>query len=150
MQTATSFAHKPPRLSSSLYSPPSLPAPPVSAALSSPPPPPAPPLQKFPVDTLRPHIHRILHSKFSSSASYNADRTWCKEVAEDIKKRMLEAAPKGWKFVVLVEVTENAGQGGKLDLAGHWDREWDVAITENLITDKIIVSVIALALRVQY
>ncbi|KAG8921120.1 hypothetical protein FRC00_009101 [Tulasnella sp. 408] len=48
-------------------------------------------------------------------------RAWCKEISERVKGRMLEIQPKGFKFIVTTIINENLGQGGRADMASHWE-----------------------------
>ncbi|KAG9317188.1 hypothetical protein JVU11DRAFT_1381 [Chiua virens] len=48
-------------------------------------------------------------------------RSWMKDIKERIKDRMLEIQPSGFKYIVLVQISENLNQGGRADMISHWE-----------------------------
>ncbi|KAF8205124.1 hypothetical protein BJ912DRAFT_1074223 [Pholiota molesta] len=48
-------------------------------------------------------------------------KAWMKEIGERVKERMLEIQPRGFKYVVLTQINENRGQGGRADIVCHWE-----------------------------
>jgi len=73
-------------------------------------------------------------------------KLWIKEIGERVKERMLEIQPSGYKYVVLTQINENRGQGGRADLACHWE-DADTVAQEVYVSDTLICICIALAIR---
>ncbi|KAH9482848.1 hypothetical protein JR316_0004948 [Psilocybe cubensis] len=75
------------------------------------------PRPKFDADLLKAYMRKLLSSTLQSSAWPGKDRDrlkgWMKEIGERVKERMLEIQPRGFKYVVLVQINENLGQGGR-------------------------------------
>jgi len=69
-----------------------------------------------------------------------------KEVGDRVKERMLEIEPRGFKYIVLTQVNENVGQGGRADVSCHWE-DSDAVVKEILVTDSLICICIAFAVR---
>jgi hypothetical protein len=69
-----------------------------------------------------------------------------KEIGDRVKERMLEIEPRGFKYIVLTQVNENVGQGGRADVACHWE-DSDTVVQEVLVTDSLICICIAFAVR---
>ncbi|KAF8743800.1 hypothetical protein AX14_000216 [Amanita brunnescens Koide BX004] len=68
-----------------------------------------------------------------------------KEISERVKERMLEIRPRGFKYVVLTQVNENLGQGGRADMCCHWE-EGDCVAEEVFVNDSLICICIALVI----
>jgi len=69
-----------------------------------------------------------------------------KEIGERVKERMLEIQPSGFKYMVLVQINENRGQGGRADMVSHWE-DGDVCVNELFWNESLICTCIALAVR---
>jgi len=72
-------------------------------------------------------------------------KAWIKEIGERVKERMLEIQPRGFKYVVLTQINENRGQGGRAGIACHWEDN-DVVAQEVYYNDSLICVCIALAI----
>jgi len=98
-------------------------------------------------------MKRILSSRLSGS-EWGSDKEklkiWCREIVEEVKKRMVEIEPKGYKYSVTAQVSENCGQGSRADLACHWDSEYDCIAQEMFINDSVICTLLAFVIRIQY
>ncbi|KAI0254303.1 hypothetical protein BJV78DRAFT_1121771 [Lactifluus subvellereus] len=111
------------------------------------------PRPKFDSDQLKPYIKKLLDSTLQNV-------TWAdfrdkererrgalmKEIGDRVKERMLEIEPRGFKYIVLTQVNENVGQGGRADVACHWE-DSDAVVQEVLVTDSLICICIAFAVR---
>ncbi|KAH9943080.1 uncharacterized protein BXZ73DRAFT_87501 [Epithele typhae] len=73
-------------------------------------------------------------------------KAWMKEIGERVKKRMLEIQPRDFKYIVLTQINENAGQGGRADLVCHWE-DSDAVAQEVFANDSIICICVAFAVR---
>ncbi|KAF7313669.1 hypothetical protein HMN09_00523500 [Mycena chlorophos] len=71
---------------------------------------------------------------------------WMKEIGERVKSRMLEIQPAGFKYIVMTQINENLGQGGRADLVCHWE-DADVVVQEMFSNDTLICICIAFAVR---
>ncbi|KAF8974409.1 hypothetical protein BDZ97DRAFT_20928 [Flammula alnicola] len=124
-----------------------------ASGLRSPPPPrssASSPRPKFDSDLLRAYMKKLLSSTLQTSAWPDAkerDRVkgWMKEIGERVKERMLEIQPRGFKYVVLTQISENRGQGGRADIVCHWE-DGDVVAQEMYYNDSLICVCIALAI----
>ncbi|KAH9077435.1 hypothetical protein EDB83DRAFT_2350005, partial [Lactarius deliciosus] len=73
------------------------------------------PRPKFDSDQLKPYIKKLLSSTLQNVAwadfkERERGRALVKEIGDRIKERMLEIEPRGFKYIVLTQVNENAGQ----------------------------------------
>ncbi|KAH7903777.1 hypothetical protein BJ138DRAFT_1167625 [Hygrophoropsis aurantiaca] len=59
---------------------------------------------------------------------------------------MLEIQPHNFKYVVLVQISENRGQGGRAEMTSHWE-DCDACISEIFWNDSLTCTCIALAMR---
>ncbi|KAF8165165.1 hypothetical protein B0H34DRAFT_793585 [Crassisporium funariophilum] len=124
-----------------------------ASGLRSPPPPrsSAPsPRPKFDGDLLKAYIKKLLSSTLQTSAwpdpkEKERVKSWMKEIGERVKERMLEIQPRGFKYVVLTQINENRGQGGRADIVCHWE-DGDVVAQEMYYNDSLICVCIALAI----
>ncbi|KAK7061578.1 hypothetical protein R3P38DRAFT_2830263 [Favolaschia claudopus] len=73
-------------------------------------------------------------------------KAWIKEIGDRVKTRMLEIQPTGFKYIVLTQINENLGQGGRADMACHWE-DSDVVVQEMFSNDSLICICIAFAIR---
>ncbi|KAM0752623.1 hypothetical protein T439DRAFT_323247 [Meredithblackwellia eburnea MCA 4105] len=138
-----------PALSSSTSTLPSSPSPLSGRSTSGASSPVAPPRRPFDGEALRPVIKRTLN-RMLNSTSWARDaeraRAWSREIGEEIKKKMIELEPSGYKFFVNCSIAER-GSGGSSNLATFWDERQDVAISETFINDTLFCSVLAVAVR---
>jgi len=124
----------------------------ASGIRSTPPPvSPAPsPRLKFDGDLLKAYIKKMLPTTLQSSPwpdlkDRERVKAWIKEIGERVKERMLEIQPRGFKYVVLTQINENRGQGGRAGIACHWEDN-DVVAQEVYYNDSLICVCIALAI----
>ncbi|KAF8639833.1 hypothetical protein AX17_001088 [Amanita inopinata Kibby_2008] len=73
---------------------------------------------KFDNDALKAYIKKLLSSALQSQVwpelkDRDKSRLWIKEISERVKERMIEIQPRGFKYVVLTQINENLGQGGR-------------------------------------
>jgi len=106
---------------------------------------------KFDSDQLKTYIKKLLASTLQNVAwaefrEKEKGRALMKEIGDRVKERMLEIEPRGFKYIVLTQVNENVGQGGRADMACHWE-DSDAVVQEILVTDSLICIVIAFAVR---
>ncbi|TRM68256.1 hypothetical protein BD626DRAFT_534375 [Schizophyllum amplum] len=111
-----------PRLGSSQSSP-RLPALSLSSRQSNASPVPRP---HFDTELLKAYVKKLLATTLQSAAwpeAKDRDRVkaWMKEIGERVKERMVEIQGKGFKYIVLTQINENLGQGGRADLVCHWE-----------------------------
>ncbi|KAK0552910.1 hypothetical protein OC846_001489 [Tilletia horrida] len=109
------------------------------------------PRPKFDTDALSSFLKTHLASKLSTgSITWTRDKDRNKQVtaelAQSAKAKMLELAPKGFKFVVQVQLVENLGQGGRGDMACHWE-ETDQVVQELFSNDRILCTITCFAIR---
>ncbi|KAK0523252.1 hypothetical protein OC834_003531 [Tilletia horrida] len=109
----------------------------------------ASPRPKFETDTLSTYLRNHLAARLHGVA-WNRDkdktRALTTELAQSAKAKMLEIAPRGFKFVVNVQLVENLGQGGRGDMACHWE-ESDQVVQELYSNDRILCTVTCFAVR---
>ncbi|GAA5915074.1 hypothetical protein JCM5296_000257 [Sporobolomyces johnsonii] len=142
----------PPPASSSLASPASAPSPPATRS-------PPPPRRDFNPTLLRPFIKRILAAPEVTAAVWDRDADLLGKRANDwaseIKKRMVDLEPRGYKYLVTVSVSErgssSASSGsGRAVLATFWDPSSDVAVSEVFQNDTVVIAILAVAIRILY
>ncbi|KAF4620023.1 hypothetical protein D9613_005497 [Agrocybe pediades] len=119
------------------------PPPPRSSGASSPRP-------KFEADLLKAYMKKLLSSTLQNSTwpepkERDKVKQWMKELGERVKERMLEIQPRGFKYVVLTQISENRGQGGRADIVCHWE-DGDIVAQEMYYNDSLICVCIALAI----
>ncbi|KAJ7179283.1 hypothetical protein C8R46DRAFT_1159923 [Mycena filopes] len=73
-------------------------------------------------------------------------KAWIKEIGDRVKTRMVEIQPTGFKYIVLTQINENLGQGGRADMACHWE-DSDTVVQEMFSNDSLICICIAFAIR---
>ncbi|GAA6006793.1 hypothetical protein JCM10207_009098 [Rhodosporidiobolus poonsookiae] len=146
------------------------------ATAASPPPPdnsssssssPAPATQRkrdFPTPLLRSFLKsRILALPEVTSAVWDRDAaaltaTKADEWAAAVRARMVDLEPQGWKYFVQVSVSERpAGASsaptvpaGRAVLSTFWDPASDVCVSEVFQNDTVVVTILAVAIRIQY
>ncbi|PWN46260.1 hypothetical protein IE81DRAFT_319142 [Ceraceosorus guamensis] len=103
----------------------------------------------FDSSKLKVQLHKVLHSRLAGVA-WERDKEKMKavnrDIADNVKSRMIEIEPKGFKYLVQVQLSENKGQGGRADAAYHWE-EGDVVIHEMYANNDLIATVTAYAIR---
>ncbi|TDL29272.1 hypothetical protein BD410DRAFT_12237 [Rickenella mellea] len=109
------------------------------------------PRPKFDSELLKGYIKKLLSSTLQGALwpqPKERDRTkaWCKEIGERVKERMLEIEPRGFKYIVLTRIDENAGQGGQANLVCHWE-DSDTVAQEIYSNDSLICVCVAFAIR---
>ncbi|KAF5369881.1 hypothetical protein D9758_001211 [Tetrapyrgos nigripes] len=109
------------------------------------------PRPQFDSDLLKAYMKKLLSTTLQSSQWPEAkDRDkvkgWMKEIGERVKERMLEIQPRGFKYIVMTQINENLGQGGRADMVCHWE-DSDRVAQEIFSNDSLICICIALALR---
>ncbi|KAF8897370.1 hypothetical protein BD779DRAFT_1667360 [Infundibulicybe gibba] len=108
------------------------------------------PKQKFDADLLKAYIKKLLSSTLQNHAwpePKERERVgeWIKEIGERVKERMREIQPRGFKYIVLTQINENLGQGGRADVACHWE-DTDMVAQEMFSNDSLICICIAFAI----
>ncbi|KIS65740.1 uncharacterized protein UMAG_12046 [Mycosarcoma maydis] len=85
-----------------------------------------PPRTRFDASQLQAHLSSTLAARLRNASWDKSDkdknRALSRSIAEVIKLKMLEIEPKGFKFIVQVQLVENLGQGGSrpgVSLARH-------------------------------
>ncbi|KAI0773912.1 hypothetical protein C8Q74DRAFT_1200119 [Fomes fomentarius] len=135
-------------IASGLRSPPT----PRSSAPSPRPSAPSPsPRPTFDADLLKAYMKELLQSTLRTATwpeprEREKVKGWIKEIGERVKKRMLEIQPRDFKYIVLTQINENAGQGGRADLVCHWE-DSDAVAQEVFANDSIICICVAFAVR---
>ncbi|KAH9999410.1 hypothetical protein BJV77DRAFT_939774 [Russula vinacea] len=107
---------------------------------------------KFDSDQLKTYIKKLLASTLQNVTwpefkERERGRALMKEVGDRVKKgcwTRLTVSPK--QIYVLTQVNENVGQGGRADVACHWE-DSDAVVQEMLVTDSLICICIAFAVR---
>ncbi|KAF9246963.1 hypothetical protein BU15DRAFT_84543 [Melanogaster broomeanus] len=103
----------------------------------------------FDTELLRAYMKKLLQTSLQH-ARWSSDRdqvkSWMKDIKERVKDRMIEIQHTGFKYIVLVQISENLHQGGRADMISHWE-DGDVCINELYFNDSIICTCIALAVR---
>ncbi|KAG7097138.1 hypothetical protein E1B28_004516 [Marasmius oreades] len=109
------------------------------------------PRPKFDSDLLKTYIKRLLpltlqSARWPEAKDRDQVKSWMKEIGERVKGRMMEIQPKGFKYIVLTQINENLGQGGRADMVGHWE-DSDTVSQEVFVNDSLICICIAFAIR---
>ncbi|KAF7352933.1 hypothetical protein MVEN_01260600 [Mycena venus] len=135
-------------MASSLSSSAGFRSPPRSDAASPVPPVPRP---TFDSDLLKVYTKTLLSTTLHSAIwpdlkERDKVKAWIKEIGDRVKARMLEIQSTGFKYIVLTQINENLGQGGRADMACHWE-DSDVVVQEIFSNDSLICICIAFAIR---
>lgn len=109
------------------------------------------PRPKFDSDLLKAYVKKLLSTTLQGASWPEARdrdrvRAWMKEIGERVKERMIEIEPRGFKYIVLTQINENLGQGGRADMICHWE-DSDAVVQEVLVNDSLICICIAFAVR---
>ncbi|KAG8883054.1 hypothetical protein FRB97_007319 [Tulasnella sp. 331] len=106
---------------------------------------------KFDTDLLRAYVKKLLSTTLQGHTwdpkNRDQHKSWCKEISERVKDRMLEIQPKGFKYIVTTTVTENLGQGGRADMACHWE-DSDAVAQEMWMNESIICICLSFAVQI--
>ncbi|KIJ19939.1 hypothetical protein PAXINDRAFT_7207 [Paxillus involutus ATCC 200175] len=80
----------------------------------------------FDTELLRAYMKKLLQTTLQH-AVWSSDRdqvkSWMKDIKERVKDRMIEIQPTGMKYMVLVQLSENLNQGGRIlsfARVSHW------------------------------
>ncbi|EKM59685.1 uncharacterized protein PHACADRAFT_137765 [Phanerochaete carnosa HHB-10118-sp] len=111
----------------------------------------ASPRPSFDSDLLRAYMKKLLQSTLQTATwppARERDRVkaWMKEIGERVKERMLEIQPRGYKYIVMTQINENLGQGGRADMVCHWE-DTDTVAQEMFANESIICICVAFAVR---
>ncbi|CAO1613575.1 unnamed protein product [Parajaminaea phylloscopi] len=108
------------------------------------------PRPRFNTEQLTRGVRTILQAQFAAVDAWPRDkeqqRQMTRAVCEQVKHKMLEIEPRGFKYVVQVQLVENLGQGGRADLSCHWE-DSDTVIQDMYINDALVCTVSAFAIR---
>ncbi|KAF7301413.1 hypothetical protein MIND_00706600 [Mycena indigotica] len=109
------------------------------------------PRPSFDADLLKNYTKALLSTTLQTAAWPDAkDRDkvkgWMKEIGERVKTRMLEIRPTGFKYIVMTQINENLGQGGRADMVCHWE-DSDIVVQEMFSNDSLICICVAFAIR---
>ncbi|TEB35517.1 hypothetical protein FA13DRAFT_1728339 [Coprinellus micaceus] len=109
----------------------------------------ASPRPKFDGGLLKTYMKMLLSTTLQSKAWAEVKdreklKAITKELGERVKERMVEIQPRGFKYVVLIQIHENLGQGGRADIVCHWEDN-DVVAQEMYANDSLIAVCIGLA-----
>ncbi|GAA6064036.1 hypothetical protein JCM10212_001462 [Sporobolomyces blumeae] len=116
---------------------------------------------------LRPFLKRIVSQPEIARSTWTRDAamlmTKAQDWADDVKQRMIDLGPTGYKYLVNVSYgsplrklvsergssssTTGAGRGV---LSTFWDPSTDVAVSEVFQNDTVVVTILAVAIRVVY
>ncbi|KII95359.1 hypothetical protein PLICRDRAFT_34206 [Plicaturopsis crispa FD-325 SS-3] len=109
------------------------------------------PRPKFDSDLLKGYMKKLLASTLQGNnwpeiKERDRVKAWIKEIGERVKERMVEIQPRGFKYIVMTQINENLGQGGRADMACHWE-ECDTLAQEIYSNETLICICIAFAVR---
>ncbi|KAF7433235.1 hypothetical protein PC9H_005185 [Pleurotus ostreatus] len=109
------------------------------------------PRPKFDSDSLKAYIKKLLPSILQTATWPEAKerdkvKEWIKEIGERVKERMVSLQGQGFKYIVLTQINENLGQGGRADMVCHWE-DSDTVAQEMYANESLICICIAFAIR---
>ncbi|KAJ6629153.1 hypothetical protein B0H10DRAFT_1777024 [Mycena sp. CBHHK59/15] len=109
------------------------------------------PRPTFDTDLLKVYTKTLLSTTLHAAVWPDAKerdrvKAWIKEIGDRVKTRMVEIQPTGFKYIVLTQINENLGQGGRADMACHWE-DSDTVVQEMFSNDSLICICIAFAIR---
>ncbi|GAA5921840.1 hypothetical protein JCM3775_001850 [Rhodotorula graminis] len=117
------------------------------------------PQRAFNGELLRPYLKRLLEAPIITGAVWDRDAQAlgkrAKDMAAEVKRRMVDIEPAGYKYLCHVSVTER-GQGsasagaGRAFLSTYWDASSDVCVSEVFQNDSVVVTILAVAIRILY
>ncbi|GAA5833540.1 hypothetical protein JCM9279_001553 [Rhodotorula babjevae] len=126
---------------------------------ASPPAAPPRPRRAFNGELLRPYLKRLLEAPSITGAVWDRDAQAlgkrAEEMAAEVKRRMIEIEPTGFKYLCHISVTERgqgsaSGGAGRAFLSTYWDAASDVCVSEVFQNDSIVVTILAVAIRILY
>ncbi|KAL7409489.1 hypothetical protein BDY24DRAFT_403248 [Mrakia frigida] len=104
---------------------------------------------KFDTTQLSSYVQKLLTSLLTGKTwdqDKDRSRSLVQEIGARVKERMLVIEPTGFKFIVIVNLNENLGQGGRAGMSSHWE-ESDQSLTELWSNDSLVCVVSAFAVR---
>ncbi|KAK0490716.1 hypothetical protein IW261DRAFT_33152 [Armillaria novae-zelandiae] len=109
------------------------------------------PRPKFDTELLKAYMKKLMSTTLHSAVwpeprERDQVKAWMKEIGERVKERMVEIRKTGFKYIVLTQINENLGQGGRADMVCHWE-DSDVVAQEVFSNDSVICICIAFAVR---
>ncbi|GAA5895298.1 hypothetical protein JCM8208_005966 [Rhodotorula glutinis] len=117
------------------------------------------PRRAFNGELLRPYLKRLLEAPKITGAVWDRDAQALGKRAEDlaaeVERRMVDIEPTGYKYLCHVSVAER-GQGsasagaGRAFLSTYWDAASDVCVSEVFQNDTIVMTILAVAIRIVY
>jgi hypothetical protein len=89
-------------------------------------------------------IQQTLYERLDQ-AIYDKDQApgWAHEIAEEIKKKLLEMELSRYKYIVNVTILENKGAGARMQVNCLWDSDTDNLAQETFSNETIICVVMA-------
>jgi len=126
----------------------------MSSGLRSPPTPRSgatTPRPTFDSELLRAYMKKLLQTTLQTATwpeprERDRVKAWMKEIGERVKERMIEIQPRGFKYIVMTQINENLGQGGRADMVCHWE-DSDAVAQEIFSNNSIICICVAFAVR---
>ncbi|KAL1924106.1 uncharacterized protein VTP21DRAFT_7141 [Calcarisporiella thermophila] len=96
------------------------------------------PSYKFRPAVVNKLINQVLQDHLAGK-KYDAAHcsSWCNEIAEAIKKRLLALDLNRYKYVVNVVIGENRGEGARIDCRCFWDADTDNIAQEIFTNDSL-------------
>ncbi|KAG7445847.1 uncharacterized protein BT62DRAFT_137324 [Guyanagaster necrorhizus] len=109
------------------------------------------PRPKFDAELLKAYMKKLMSTTLHAAVwpeprERDRVKAWMKEIGERVKERMVEIQKTGFKYIVLTQINENLGQGGRADMVCHWE-DSDVVAQEVFSNDSVICICIAFAVR---
>ncbi|GJN90686.1 hypothetical protein Rhopal_003700-T1 [Rhodotorula paludigena] len=117
------------------------------------------PRRDFNAELLRPYLKRLLGAPQITGAVWERDADVlgkrAEEMAGEVKRRMVDLEPAGYKYLCQVSVAERGpgvrgGGAGRAFLSAFWDPTSDVCVSEVYQNDSVVVTILAVAIRIQY
>ncbi|GAA5952867.1 hypothetical protein JCM10213_007600 [Rhodosporidiobolus nylandii] len=120
--------------------------------------------RNFPHPLLRSFLRRLLDSPFPSLTSdgqvlSSRDSIWERDAevlqglaerwAAEVRGRMCELEPHGWKYFCQVSVQQRTSHARSV-LSTFWDPESDICVSEVFQNDTVLVTIMAVAVRIGY
>ncbi|PCH41415.1 hypothetical protein WOLCODRAFT_137381 [Wolfiporia cocos MD-104 SS10] len=111
----------------------------------------ASPRLSFDTELLRAYMKKLLQTTLQNATwpeprERERVKAWMKEIGERVKERMIEIQPRGFKYIVMTQINENLGQGGRADMVCHWE-DSDVVAREMFANNSLICICVAFAVR---